>query len=85
MPVLEWGCSSVGERFLGMEEVVGSTPISSTIFCFSLSALGVKPAWAASSGGFWSGVTSPACIRAGCDANKDSRAFFVSRLSKGIW
>ncbi len=24
------GCSSVGERFLGMEEVVGSTPISST-------------------------------------------------------
>ncbi|GEM_PF-2255532 len=25
-----WGCSAVGARFLGMEEVVGSTPTSST-------------------------------------------------------
>jgi hypothetical protein len=30
---LEWGCSSGGERFLGMEEVVGSNPISSIFLC----------------------------------------------------
>ena len=29
-----WGCSSGGERFLGMEEVVGSIPISSTILLY---------------------------------------------------